>query len=261
MVQIDDGRGVRVALDPTGKRRRRLEMIEIQLVIRMTGQHPGAHHRVEVDHLIRRCRRQTSGEESGAVVLLKRKPHWNRSKTRRGATVGMTLSDIEIQRRGLNEKSRWVSRRRLNRAALTRTLVVTMTINIIIIIIIIHLLVVHVVRILDRKWKVGLGFGTTKLSGSRVVSTSGFFGRVKGSKPDTAFLPRVSNLSRISPPWPLPHSSKMHLLSDSITVTVSLDSSFSRRHVIEKKMSSSLTFFLRKTTVLLWFANGFNDKR
>lgn len=63
----------------------------------------------------------------------------------------------------------------------------------------------------ERRREVSLSFDTTEETGGAVVSESSFFGSVESSKPNPSFLPRISNLCRVTAPRSLPYSSVVHL--------------------------------------------------
>lgn len=63
----------------------------------------------------------------------------------------------------------------------------------------------------ERRREVSLSFDTTEETGGAVVSESSFFGSVESAKPNPSFLPRISNLCRVTAPRSLPYSPVVHL--------------------------------------------------
>jgi len=79
--------------------------------------------------------------------------------------------------------------------------------------------------IIGWRREIGLGLGAAKLASGGVVGTRRFLRRIEGAEPNAALLAGISDLSGVSPPGPLPDSSKMRLLDSGVTVSVNLNGS------------------------------------
>ena len=77
------------------------------------------------------------------------------------------------------------------------------------------------VCLIDFHRKVGLGLGATKLPSGGIIRPGSFLRRIKSSKPNTALLPRIPDLSGVPSPWSLPNASETHLPSIGARLNVS----------------------------------------
>lgn len=88
--------------------------------------------------------------------------------------------------------------------------------------------------IVGREGEVGFGLGAAEFACGGVVGSRRLLRRVEGSEPDAALLAGISDLRGVSPPRPLPHSPKVHLLHAAVAVTVAVHLNanrlISRRH-------------------------------
>lgn len=68
-------------------------------------------------------------------------------------------------------------------------------------------------RFLERgSWKVGLGFGSSHISGRIVICSRCLLGSVEGAQPFAFFNGGISDLYPVRTPWPLSHAYVIHFL-------------------------------------------------